>query len=862
MARAHQFEHLSLVLRERGSARFPSGGEANPLTKAAAQDRPAHVSALEAPARRIGRGWRTRQARREEEGLPVLPSGVPLLLKIDSALDVDQLRHVFDFELVSEEEDGFVIVASADVALTQFFQKLQDFAGGVRGSANVASLHELRADLNQSERLERILSATLLAEWARVGDEDDYIVDVSVSCTGTWQVPKEPKRGKQKEATWKRKHDAWEETRQNAYERWDAVKDERLEQVATLVKFYEGTVLAIIDGAVEVPASLPDSFTVRVELNGKGLKDLILNCAYVFEVVEPDHMETPQKAARLQALAIQQVSLVPPGARAPAVCVIDSGIQEGHFWLQAAMDSTASRCFLPGRESEVADQVPNGGHGTRVAGAVLFGETIPVSGRVTLETWLQNARVMDADGSMPREMLPPLVLRQVILRYHEGSRRTRIFNHSINSSGPCRTRHMSAWAVEIDRLCAKHDVLVIQSAGNLQGTLDQLVEAGRTYPAFLDRRTCRIANPAQSLQALTVGSVAYGAFDNGGWRSFATRAGDPSAFSRSGLGLWESIKPEVVEHGGDRLVSGRVPPVVGTPAVGRDQYPELLRTTTSGGPAFARDQVGTSFAAPKVSRIAARLQATLPDQSCLLYRALIVQSARWPDWADALPREQQTALLRRIGYGIPDIERATTNSDHRTTFITDEVQELAPGSCDVLQVRVPPELSRPGEEYEVRIDVTLSYVAEPRRTRRGRRGYLSVWADWISSGMGETADVFLTRALKTDSDAQDRGANIPWTIGRQTGHGRLRDVSRSGGTVQKDWVVLKSHQLPRDFCIAVRGHRGWSHDPEAAARYCLAVSFDVIGKEIAIYDPLRVAVEELRSEVGEIEAEATVEIEE
>ena len=44
-----------------------------------------------------------------------------------------------------------------------------------------------------------------------------------------------------------------------------------------------------------------------------------------------------------------------------------------------------------------------------------------------------------------------------------------------------------------------------------------------------------------------------------------------------------------------------------------------------------RDEIGTSFAAPKVAHIASRLQRVLPDESCLLYRVLIVQSARWPE---------------------------------------------------------------------------------------------------------------------------------------------------------------------------------------------------------------------------------------
>ena len=167
-----------------------------------------------------------------------------------------------------------------------------------------------------------------------------------------------------------------------------------------------------------------------------------------------------------------------------------------------------------------------------------------------------------------------------------------------------------------------------------------------------------------------------------------------------------------------------------------------------GSPAFDRDEVGTSFAAPKVTHIAAHLQATLPDETCLLYRALIAQSARWPAWARDLTPAQQAVLLHRIGYGIPDIKRASENDDYRTTFISHGDQEIAPGVCQVYQVRIPEALRRPGPEYDIQIEVTLSYAAEPRRTRRNPRGYLATWVDWVSSRRGEQPEEFVRRSIR------------------------------------------------------------------------------------------------------------------
>ena len=262
-----------------------------------------------------------------------------------------------------------------------------------------------------------------------------------------------------------------------------------------------------------------------------------------------------------------------------------------------------------------------------------------------------------------------------------------------------------------------------------------------------------------------------------------------------------------------------------------------------------------------MSRIAARLQEVLPEESCLLYRGLIVQSARWPDWTkDATPTERSN-IIKWIGYGVPDIERASSNTEYRTTLVTSGDRTIKANGCHIFQVPIDPALRRPGDDYDVLVEVTLSYAAEPRRTRRNRRRYLSTWLDWKSSNRGEPLDTFRRRAMKTDDGSDDEGEGTPfgWKIGSNPVHGTIKGASRSAGTVQKDWAIVKSNALPEDFCIAVVGHHGWSNDPDSAARYTLAVSVEMLGKEIPIYERLRVSVEKLRVEV-ELEAEAEVEV--
>lgn len=190
----------------------------------------------------------------------------------------------------------------------------------------------------------------------------------------------------------------------------------------------------------------------------------------------------------------------------------------------------------------------------------------------------------------------------------------------------------------------------------------------------------------------------------------------------------------------------------------------LVRSTIGGGPAVASDSVGTSYTAPKVARIAAALQDAMPEESCLLYRALIVQSAQWPDWAERLSADEQAKVLRRIGYGVPNLERSSTNSDYRVTYITNDDQDIGAGACHVYEVPIPPQLRNPADDHRIRIDGTLSYVSKPRRTRRTDRGYLATWLEWVSCGNGELVDDFIDRVVVTDNEAPKSPGGFGWTI--------------------------------------------------------------------------------------------------
>src|SRR5690606_41441885 len=61
--------------------------------------------------------------------------------------------------------------------------------------------------------------------------------------------------------------------------------------------------------------------------------------------------------------------------------------------------------------------------------------------------------------------------------------------------------------------------------------------------------------------------------------------------------------------------------------------------------------------------------------------------------------------------------RASANSKYRVTYITSEDQDIGAGECHVYQVPIPTQLRNPADDHRIRIDVTLSYVADRKSTR-------------------------------------------------------------------------------------------------------------------------------------------------
>lgn len=808
-----KFPHLKFFHVVEGKARGFGGGEEPERTKNNKIDRPAHAEFL---TNRIGLNrekWFEDFAQRENLA-PLNPEIQPILLE----LNPEKLKIVgfdlldFNIEIVSEGDDGIIVAASLD-NLYALEEKIQGFIKEKHGTAAIAEFWNIVEGDRSSWKPQHILSNSLLKAWPEIQDEKTYKVEVGIAFDRP--IPKEPdisKRGGLK------RHQKYEQS----LEERDQLLLERQDHFEEFINHYGSITSSFIE--------LEDSLSCEVEISGTGLKDLVINYPFVFEVNEKEEIEI--YTDYLGTTSEIEFEVRPPEPNSPTIGVIDSGIQENHRLLESAIKGSISH--IP-TDSSTADYVNPNGHGTRVAGAILYPNGIShLISPYELPAFIRNLRVLDGSSTLLHKY--PAELIETIVQENPDCE---LFNLSISSKAGFRKKHMSSWASTIDELTYYEEVLFILVTGNLyRNTIRQYLLNGLSYPDYLHEAYCRIANPGQSAFGITVGSVNPSDFEDNDLVSLGKRD-EVSAFSRIGLGIWDMVKPDVVEYGGGLVVSKNSLKLIN---VKSELSPELTRSTLHGGPAYSKDEVGTSFAAPKVTHILSQLKKIYPKENNNLLRALLTQGARLPGRHFLQPSVDS---LRYFGYGLPSIDRVTRNTDHRVTFYN--TAEIKAEQAHVYKIDIPEELRRPEDEYDILIEITLAYTSKVRRTRQRLKSYLATWLDWETSKLGEPHNQYMNFILKEiegsetkyDKNNRKKYSGISWKIGGQSNYGETKELSRTNSTLQKDWAILKSYELPKELSVAVKGHKGWDKNHEEVP-YAVTVTFEILGANITIYELIKV----------------------
>lgn len=300
-------------------------------------------------------------------------------------------------------------------------------------------------------------------------------------------------------------------------------------------------------------------------------------------------------------------------------------------------------------------------HGTFVSGIVAYGDVCQGSEW----TGVDGVRLFDAtvfpditkEGIKEDELIENI--KEAISRNHE---KIKIWNLSVSITNPVSDIGFSDFAISIDALQDKYNVLILKSAGNCSNFL-------QGHPKG------RIHEGADSVRSLVVGSLAHERDQND-----LSDADNPSPFSRIGPGPEFIIKPEISHYGGN---------------AGIDKNGALC---TTGVKSFSKagslsTSIGTSFSTPRVASLAAGIYQELNEEfDPLLLKALIVHSSSYSENLK-IPNEERT---KQLGFGKPaKVRDIIYNSPNEATLILRD--KLVRGEIiDIMDFPMPECLVRDG----------------------------------------------------------------------------------------------------------------------------------------------------------------------
>jgi hypothetical protein len=456
-----------------------------------------------------------------------------------------------------------------------------------------------------------------------------------------------------------------------------------------------------------------------------------------------------------------------------------------------------------------------------VAGIALYGdvaECIRARSFVPRLT-LYSARVLNDELRFDDESLITTQMRESI-QYFRETYGCRVFNASLGDPRlPYQGGKVSPWASILDTLARELDVVIVVSAGNYDhdpGDGNSADAHVQDYPRYLLDDPARIIEPATGAIVLTVGALAHaaavppGAAGNSVAFRPVAQVEQPSPFTRCGPGLGGAIKPELCEFGGNHAYDGLMRRVrdireLGIISMNRE-YVQRLFTT----------DVGTSFAAPRVAHVAARLYEVFPNASANLIRALLASSARIPEGDTGLLEPLGSdASSRLCGYGRPDLEAAQTSDEARVVLYAEST--LAFDNFHIYEVPIPDELIR--ENGTRAITVSLAYDPPVRHTRFD---YLGVKMSFRGKSANEIAEAFRQRTR--DEAAVDRLTSTSYDCTMVPS-----PTIREGGTLQRGTFTMRRKpgtDYGDTYHVVVRCERKWARDEHAPQKYAVVVTVE------------------------------------
>lgn len=796
-------------------------------------DRPAHGHAL-ANALRAAHTQAT--ARRAESGIEIAGAKPAIYVEFESfegiSLELSSLEaQRSGIELVAVHQASMAqpdgSVAAVELATVVVPEgKIKHFLSRFEAYAKPETKKPgERRHENMIDRISQLRLATLRALWTDTGS--DFPPENE---NRWWEV-------------WLRKFDGGE------FDRFVAYCDERnITPPTRRLEFEDRIVLLVQASAQQLALSL----------------DVLNDLAELRSVHQPAGFFANLNAAeQADWIADLRGRTADPPEGAPAICILDTGINRGHPLLQPSLRPQDLHSCDP-----AWNRADHHGHGTQMAGLALYGNLAPLcagADEIALRHRLESVKILPPAGHAPNAVELYGAVTAIATSQVEAAAptRRRSFSMSVGADADGERGQPTSWSAAIDALAAgrsfdshQQGLSYLDEPGDTPASRLFVISAGNIDPAnfsvdYLTQSDLdHVDDPAQAWNALAVGACTELCTTDDaqyqGWLPLAP-LGELSPWSRTSVGFdtpWPN-KPDVVFEGGNVLHDG---------AQNYDgDAPDLCLLTTNRNSlqqSFAISN-GTSAACAQVARIAGEISSEYPTLWPETIRGLIVHSAEWTDamrghLATSPGKTGRSALVRRYGFGVPRIARALRSArDALTLLVQGTIRPFEDGKMREIQTYTlpwPKTALASLAETSVKLRVTLSYFIEPNPSRRGWRKkhrYQSHGLRFAIKGPVESDAEFHKRlndeALQAD-EARPMAPDDPgWFLGNRT---------RDRGSLHSDIWTGPAADLAEREVIAIYPVSGWWKDQpsrdrsERGVRYALIVSIETPAEETDIWTPV------------------------
>ncbi len=360
-----------------------------------------------------------------------------------------------------------------------------------------------------------------------------------------------------------------------------------------------------------------------------------------------------------------------------SIGIIDGGISDDNAFLKP---------FIIAREEYVNKAYQNPKHATFIASTIQYGNML---NNITVATsyrfkFVDIVAIPNSDkdygltDSISEDDLMEII--EEVMEKYSGS--TKIWNMSLGiENKPCDGT-MSDLGVFLDYIQDKYHVQIFVSSGNIN------VLPLRNWPPQSGiGEHDRLISPADSVRAVTVGSVALFDSDNS-----IVKSNEPSPFSRRGPGANYVVKPDIVDYGGNLSTSYIIN---GLGVKGMDPYGNIIEGN------------GTSYSNPRSLQKYASIYDEMVDPDLLLAKAMLIHSARMKS-RELL--DERPDNIKYYGFGIPseNIQDILQCSEDNVTLVFK--QKISQGShLEMYDVPYPKSLIK-NNKYIGEIGMTLAYL--------------------------------------------------------------------------------------------------------------------------------------------------------